>query len=200
MSAITGLFFRDGRLAYSEEIKKMNDLLSHRGPDGSGLWYEGSIALGHQMMHTTPESLYEILPFEHVNSDLVITADARIDNRNELAPLLGLKDVKSVSDSTYILMAYKKWGEKCPDKLLGDFAFAIWDKKNETLFCARDHMGVKPLYYFLSDSVFIFSTEIKALLGFPGVSNKLNELGVAFYLISIDLQHIIYTLMKLKPF
>ena len=73
-----------GEQLIPELIKKMNDKLSHRGPDGSAIWCEGSVALGHQMLWTTPESLHEKLPFHDEETGLVITADARIDNRKEL--------------------------------------------------------------------------------------------------------------------
>ena len=162
MSAITGIFYRNGRNVNYDQIKKMNDSISHRGKDGSGVWIEGSVALGHQMLHTTQESLLEKLPFKDETSGMVITADARIDNRTELALVLKLENNEKVPDSTFILKAYQKWGEMCPDKLLGDFAFAIWDPYKKQLFCARDHMGVKPFYYYLSDDALFFATEIKA--------------------------------------
>ena len=114
--------------------------------------------------------------------DLVITADARIDNRAELSEELGIRDEEDVSDSYFILKAYAKWGEDCPDKLLGDFAFVIWDKKEEKLFCARDHMGVKPFYYYLDEDMFVFGTEIKALFEVEGVPREINDLKVAFHL------------------
>lgn len=186
MSAITGIFRMDGLDVDPVEIKKMNDILAHRGPDGSRTWCEGSVALGHQMLHTTPESLHEMLPFEDEESGLVITADARIDNRKELSKELSVNDKENVSDSYFILKAYEKWGEKCPEKLLGDFAFGIWDKKAGIIFTARDHMGIKPFYYYLSDDVFVFGTEIKALLHVKGVPFKLNEQRAACYLMDID--------------
>lgn len=185
MSAITGIFYRDGRNVDERQIKKMNDRLSHRGPDGSAIWCEGPVALGHQMLYTTPESLHERLPFE--DGGLVITADARIDNRKELSEKLGIDDKVGVSDSYFILKAYQQWGEKCPEELLGDFAFAIWDKEKEKLFCARDHMGVKPFYYYLSDEAFYFATEIKAITNIPEVPVQLNEVKVAEYLISMQI-------------
>lgn len=186
MSAITGIFYRDGRKVDPELIKKMNNGLSHRGPDGSAVWCEGPVALGHQMLWTTPESLHEKLPFEDEESGLVITADARIDNRDELSKELNIEDKEEVSDSYFILKAYSRWGEDCPDKLLGDFAFAIWDKNEKKLFCARDHMGVKPFYYYLDDKMFVFGTEIKALFCVPEVPYNLNEQMVAFYLMGIN--------------
>ena len=180
MSAITGIFYRNGRSVDPKLIKSMNHRLSHRGPDGSKVWCEGSIAFGHQMLNTTPESLNEPLPFEE--NGMIITADARIDNRKELSKKLGIENKESVPDSYFILKSYQKWGEKCPEELLGDFAFAIWNKNNKTLFCARDHMGVKPFYYFISDNAFFFATEMKALFSIPEVPYRLNELTLASYL------------------
>jgi asparagine synthase (glutamine-hydrolysing) len=179
MSAITGIFMRNGKDVDPELMKKMNEKLSHRGPDGSAIWCDGPMGLGHQMLWTTQESLHEKLPLEENN--LVITADARIDNRDELSKELGLRDEEDVSDSYFILKAYEMWGDDCPDKLLGDFAFAIWDKKEEKLFCARDHMGVKPFYYYLDDDMFVFGTEIKAIFA-NEIPKKLNELRVADHL------------------
>ncbi len=182
MSGITGIFRRDGQDVDPADIKKMNDKIAHRGPDGSRVWCEGPVAFGHQMLHTTQESLHEILPFEDKESGLVITADARIDNRKDLAPLLGIEDNEYVSDSYFILKAYEKWGEKCPEELLGDFAFAIWDKNKEELFCVRDHIGIKQFYYYISENCFYFSTEIKAIFTDSSISRKLNELKLILFL------------------
>ncbi|AXV38901.1 lasso peptide isopeptide bond-forming cyclase [Methanobacterium sp. BAmetb5] len=182
MSGITGIFRRDGQDVDPADIKKMNDKIAHRGPDGSRVWCEGPVAFGHQMLHTTQESLHETLPFEDEESGLVITADARIDNRKDLAPRLGIEDKEYVSDSYFILKAYEKWGEKCPEELLGDFAFAIWDKNKEQLLCARDHMGVKPFYYYLSNDFFLFATEIKSIISAKEVSCKINKIKVAEYM------------------
>jgi len=182
MSAITGIFYRDGRNVNPEVIKKMNNILSHRGPDCSAIWSDGPIAFGHQMLYTTTESLNEILPFHDEKAGLVITADARIDNRKELSEELDIEDKEDVSDSYFILKSYEKWGEKCPEHLLGDFAFAIWDKKKKKLFCSRDHMGIKPFYYYSDDKLFIFGTEIKALFSIPEVNYDLNELKIGLYL------------------
>jgi len=148
MSAIIGIYNRTGQPVDPEALQGMTDILTHRGPDGQGVWASGPAGLGHRMLWTTPESLHETLPFADDAAGLTITADARIDNREELLPLLGLTDgpPEQVSDSRVILAAYAKWGEHCPEHLLGDFAFVIWDAAAQTLFCACDHFGVKPLY------------------------------------------------------
>jgi asparagine synthase (glutamine-hydrolysing) len=173
MSAIIGILYKSESLLDPKKLDRMNKVLNHRGPDGSGTWNDGPIGLGHQMLFTTPESIHEKLPKDE--EGLVITAEARIDNRNELSKELGLEDLKEIPDSYFILKAYQKWCENCPEKLLGDFAFAIWDKNKKQLFCARDHMGIKPFYYYINDDVFLLSTEIRAILEVLEFKPKLNE-------------------------
>lgn len=167
-------------------LERMVESVAHRGPDGAGVWSEGPIGLGHRMLHTTPESLHETLPLVNKTGDLVLTADARIDNRDELIGALGINGRRraEITDSELILSAYESWGERCPEKLLGDFAFAVWDRRRQILFCARDHMGVKPFYYW-SGRTFVFASEIKALLCVPEVPRRLNEVRVADYLVPI---------------
>lgn len=186
MSAIAGIYYLDTQPVERIDLQRMVDVLAHRGSDSTGIWSKGSIGLGHRMLWTTPESLHEQLPLVSQNGDLVITADARIDNRDELIALLGLTDRPlAITDSQVILAAYNKWGDRCPEKLLGDFAFAIWDRRRQKLFCARDVMGVKPFYYYRSNRVFIFASEIKALFCLPEVPRQLNELKVAYHLMPL---------------
>ncbi|MBW4577472.1 MAG: lasso peptide isopeptide bond-forming cyclase [Aphanothece sp. CMT-3BRIN-NPC111] len=185
MSAIAGIYYLDGRLVDRTDLERMVISLAHRGPNGSGIWCQGSVGFGHQMLWTTPESLQEKLPLVHQTGYFAITADARIDNRPELMAALSLKQQREISDSELILAAYEKWGERSPEKLLGDFAFVIWDKRRQVLFCARDHFGVKPFYYYRSHHIFVFATEIKALLCLPEIPRQLNETRVGDYLIPI---------------
>lgn len=184
MSAIAGFFGLDGRLASVSDIDRMIVALSHRGPDGHAVWLDAAVGLGHRMLHTTPESLREHLPCKR--GDLVITTDARIDNRAELIRLLGLgaQQPEPLSDSELILHAYRQWGENCPTRLLGDFAFSIWDASKQQLFCARDHFGVKPFYYFHQPGRrFVFATEIKAIFCFSDISRQLHETKVGDYML-----------------
>lgn len=187
MSGIAGVFYLDGRPVEQAEIERMTDILAHRGPDDGSIWCDGVVGLGHRMLWTTPESLREKLPLANSSGDLVITADARIDNRDELLPLLGLDDrpAGDVTDSQVILNAYEKWSEQCPEKLLGDFAFAIWDSRRQVLFCARDIFGDRPFYYYHSHGLFVFSSEIKSLFCLPEVPRKLDEVMVGYYLSNI---------------
>ena len=184
MSAICGIVNLDRQAVEVSAIERVMTALEAYGADGAVLWQEDNAALGHQMLHITPESLQEKLPWQDEVTGLVITADARIDNREELFAALTISPQagRELSDSQLILRSYIKWGEQCPSKLLGDFAFAIWDARHQKLFCARDIMGVRPFYYYSSKTCFVFASDIKGLLAAPMVSRQLNEVMIAVYL------------------
>lgn len=183
MSAIAGIYHLDGKPVERWELDNLTGALAHRGPDGSGRWSHGSVGLIHQMLQVTPESLGERLPLGE--GSFVVTADARLDNRAELcAELASDRPPVEVSDGLLILRAYQRWTTSAPERLLGDFAFAIWDQQRQWLFAARDHFGVKPFYYYSSPGLFAFATEIKALRALPGVPSRLNELRVADHLVA----------------
>ncbi len=185
MSGILGIYYRNQHLAKPDDLRLMLDVLAHRGTDGANIWCDGPVGLGHRMLWSTPESLLEQLPA--VRGKLTITADARIDNRDELIESLKLDSCppEKITDSDIILAAYAQWNEACAEKLLGDFAFAIWDGDRQTLFCARDHFGVKPFYYYASEACVIFATEIKAIFCVPEVPHQLNEVRIGDYLSSM---------------
>ena len=185
MSAIVGYLGLDGRPADAGDIQRMVESLAHRGADGRGTWLERNVALGHCMLHTTRESLTERLPLSRRN--LTITADARLDNRAELLRALSVDahGTDPISDSEIILAAFERWGEDCPQRLLGDFAFAIWDESRRELFCARDHFGVKPFFYcHEAGKRFVFGSEIKAIFTFPDIPRSLNEAKIADYMLA----------------
>ena len=186
MSGIVGIYYPSGQPVGLDKLEKMLDILVHRGADGVNFYCKSNVGLGHRMLWTTPESLSEQLPLTNQAGDLTITADARIDNRDELIAALSLQKLTSekISDSEIILAAYEKWRENCADKLLGAFAFVIWDRQQQQLFCARDHFGVKPFYYYHGDRRFIFASEIKAIVGLPEVPKEINEVRIGDYLTS----------------
>ena len=142
MSGLIGVFERQNTGLDPTVLSRMTAVMSHRGPDGMRHWQEGRVGLGHCMLHSTPESLHETLPLSDKHSGLAITADARIDNRQELISALRLKrrHPSTITDSELILGAYQKWAEQCVDHLIGDFAFLIWDAHKQQLFGARDHL------------------------------------------------------------
>lgn len=190
MSGIAVIYRLDEGSVEPEDLHRMLDKTSHRGPDGTNIMCkEGvpSVGLGHCMLWTTPESLCEKLPLFKSSSkgSLAITADARIDNRDELAKLLDLpnRPLEKVSDSEFILAAYEKWDSDCPEHLLGDFAFVIWDDTKQQIFCARDHLGVKPFFYhYAPHHAFAVASEIKGLLCLDWIPCRLNETRIADYL------------------
>ncbi len=177
MSVIFGKFNFGQKPVDSSELAKMQDALDHWSPDGKGNWIESTVGLGQLMLHNTPESLNEHLPFHETISGLVITADARLDNRDELFHKLDLPSTNSglIPDSTLILKAYQKYSSGCVEHLIGDFAFAIWDCRGQQLFCARDHMGVKPFFYYQDRNFFAFASEKKGILAIPEVNRDINK-------------------------
>ena len=184
MSGIAGIFFRDAREVERPHLERLLRPMERRGPHGSGEWREGSIGFVHTALWSTPESLEEHLPLTDARGELAITADARLDNREEVLAALGIDRPRAekLGDGELILRAYESWGESCAKRLVGDFAFAIWDGRRRLLFCARDHFGVKPLYYYLSSPVFLFASEIKALLRVPELPVLIHEPRIADYL------------------
>ncbi|MEM9219181.1 MAG: lasso peptide isopeptide bond-forming cyclase [Cyanobacteria bacterium P01_F01_bin.150] len=185
MSGIVGIYRIDDQPISNADLHRMLAKLEHRGPDGHNIWAKNKVGLGHCMLWTTPESLHEHLPTYYSGPSVSITADVRLDNRTELIKKLQLTEypASEITDSQLILEAYCKWGDRCPDHLLGAFAFAIWDERKQRLFCARDHMGVKPFYYhYRHGHTFAFASEMKALLCLEDVSNTLDELRIGEFL------------------
>ena len=186
MSGIAGLLALDGRPAERATASAMAHRLRRRGPDAQAAWADGPVALGHAMLRTTPESLGESLPLRA--GPYAVTADARLDNRDELLGLLegdlralGLWAAPAdVPDSSLVLGAYARWGEGGVEHLLGAFAFAIWDGRERRLVCARDPIGVRPLYLaHRPGRLLAFASEPKALFAVPGVEPEVDEARIA---------------------
>jgi len=177
MSAIFGKCNTDNQPVSNEEMGQMLTAMNQWPADDKHTWAGGNAGLGHLMLYNTPESLAERLPLCDSLAQLTITADARIDNRDELYALLSINTPagKLAPDSSIILLAYKKYGADCVKYLIGDFAFAIWDEREQQLFCARDQMGVKPFFYYHNDKFFAFASEKKGLLCLPGVDKAINK-------------------------
>ena len=196
MSAIAGLYLLDGREVGADPLPRMIGTMPHRSSDGTAVWRSGPVGLAHGAFHTTPESLHEALPLTNEGGTLTITADARIDNREELVGSLSVSTrAEPITDSELILAAYEAWGEGCLDRLVGDFAFAIWDARARAVFCARDYVGTRPLFYYHEPGrLFTLASEIKALLALTEVPEQLNEEKVADYLSTMreDLESTVY--------
>ena len=194
MSGICGLINLDGKPVAEKQLRSMTAMLEKRGPERTDIWRDGSAGLGHTLLATTPELKFERQPFIHRETGCVITADVRLDNRDELFGALGVGGQReSIGDAELILLAYLTWGEKCLDRLLGDFAFAIWDPRHQKLFCARDHFGLRPLYYHHAPGKrFLFASDARAILVLPQVPYRINEGRVADFLVP-ELEWVDYT-------
>ncbi len=176
MSAICGIVSLNQTPVPKESLASVMNALSHLGPDGSGFWTEGECGLGHQMFHITPESLHETLPYQDSETGLIITADARLDNREDLWEALGIPSTegRELPDSNLIIKSFQKWGEDCVNHFVGDFVFALWDGQLGKIILVTDHMGMRPVYYCQTKGSFVFATEIKGILAFPGVQTRLD--------------------------
>src|SRR3989339_1534797 len=164
MCGINGFNFSNEEL-----IRKMNAKVKHRGPDGDGVFVCGDASLGHTRLSIIDLSEKASQPMFSRDESLVLVFNGEIYNFQEIRDELRKKghQFRSNSDSEVILNSYIEYGVDCVQKFNGIFAFAIFDKKNKSLFLARDRMGVKPLYYYWDNNKFIFSSEIKAILEYP---------------------------------
>jgi len=183
MSAIGGIYRLHQRPVVREDLSRLMDEMKPLGREGQSLWLDGPVALIHSLTRFSHEELLDQQPL-HADR-LALTADLRLDNREELCRDLGIDPPRSrsMADSRLLFESYRKWGEDCPLHLLGDFAFAIWDDEKQKLFCARDHLGGFPFYYHHGLRFFAFATVARHLLSLPGVSSQLNESQIADLLV-----------------
>ncbi len=191
MSGICGIVRFDGQTVKKEEVQNILDAMQNCGNDTEGIWIDGNVGFGHKMLWATPESLHEKQPLISKDANMVLTADARIDNREELFEKLDINgsDFDVITDIDLILLSYQKWGEDCPKYLIGDFAFIIHDIKNKKFVCIRDHMGIKPFYYYLSKDKFIFASDIEPIFANFEIEKIPNIEGINNILSSSSLEY-----------
>jgi len=167
MCGISGVINKTQKVVNKKEIKTMNDLISHRGPDDEGYYFENNFAFGHRRLSILDLGKDGHQPMHYLDR-YTITYNGEIYNYIEIREEL-LNDgyiFNSHTDTEVILASYDKWGENCVNKFNGMWAFAIYDKAKEIIFCSRDRFGIKPFYYTNIDDKFIFGSEIKQLLEF----------------------------------
>lgn len=164
MTGICGLWYRDGRPA-AEGCARMRRALQIYGPHCAGQWDGGEIALGIQLFRMLPEDRFDRQPLVGGGGRFVLLADVRLDNRPELAAELGWSNerVREASDADYVLAAWEKWQDASFDKLIGDWAIAVWDGQAHTITLARDMMGMRPLFYHAGNGFFAFASMAKGL-------------------------------------
>lgn len=162
-------------------IQKMNNTVKYRGPDDEGIFLDEKISLGHRRLAILDLSEAGHQPMLSQDGSLVIVFNGEIYNFPDLKKkLAGFYNFRTQSDTEVILAAYQKWGYDCVKKLNGIFALAIWDKNKQELFLARDHLGVKPLYYYHDGDKLVFSSEIKGILAVP-VQKEINGDALNLY-------------------
>jgi asparagine synthase (glutamine-hydrolysing) len=183
MSGFAGILIEPGAVPDAAVMIRMARLIERHGGDGSHTQSGDGFSLAHSLLCTLLESVGETQPHS-LDGKTWIVGDVRLDARTELIEALQIKGqtARPESPDVYlVLLAWQVWGEKCVLNLLGDFAFAIWSSEDRSLFCARDHFGVKPFYYSLCESTFIFSNDLDAVRSHPAVSDELNEQAVCDY-------------------
>jgi len=181
MCGISGWFDTRGKQAPARDIARaMNDAIRHRGPDGEGFHFEPGLAFGHRRLAII-DLQTGAQPMFTEGKQIAIVFNGEIYNYRELRQLLECDGhhFETRSDTEVILRAWVQWGRDCVTRLHGMFAFALWDRRQETLFMARDRLGEKPLYYsLLHDGSLIFGSELKALTVHPKLARKLDPCAI----------------------
>jgi asparagine synthase (glutamine-hydrolysing) len=185
MSGFAGIVHLDGAPVSDALMRRMADALAFRGPGATTIWVGEGAAFAHTLLAATDESARERQPFT-IDGDVWIVGDARVDARRDL--IASLPDpqpagLTAAPDIELILRAYHAWGARCVDSLLGDFAFAVWDRPRAQLFAARDQMGVRPFYYAHIGSCVVFSNTLDCVRLHPLVSDRVNDLAIADFLL-----------------
>jgi asparagine synthase (glutamine-hydrolysing) len=184
-------------------LERMTAAIAHRGPDDSGFYSRPGVYLGHRRLSII-DVAGGLQPMSNETGRVWIVYNGEVFNHSDLRPALEAAghQYRSRCDTETILHAYEQYGSGCASRLRGMFAFAIWDENTETLFCARDRLGIKPYYYFYDGKTFAFASEIKALLEHPAISagfeDSLLAEHLAFGYVSSD-QTLFRGIRKLMP-
>ena len=184
---MSGVFhYKSSTRATEAGVSAMRDTLVHRGPDDAGTYLspDHSVGLGSRRLKIIDLSPMGHMPMADAAGELSITYNGEVYNFRELRAALEAKGhrFRSSGDTEVILAAYREYGPACVTRFNGMFAFAIWDERHRRLFCARDHVGVKPFYYAVQGGTFYFASEIKAILAHPDFKKEFDEEGAGLYL------------------
>ena len=194
MSVIAGLVRFTGAPVHIDDLAPAAARLAAPGVGKAAHWIEGSVGLVVRQRVVTDEDLFERQPWVGGGGRLILVYDGRIDNREELAAALdiSLNQSEIIPDGLLLLGALERWGEAALPRLIGDFALALWDTQNRKLLLARDQLGRRSLYYYQGNGFVAFATTYRALLALPGMPRKIDELGIADFLIQ-NTQHPVET-------
>jgi asparagine synthase (glutamine-hydrolysing) len=185
MTAIAGLWRFDGRPDAADGCRRMLAAQKIYGPHLGGQWANGSVALGRQLMRVLPEDAFDRQPLAAANGRFVLVADVRLDNRSELSEILRIPDTtgRAMCDAAFLLAAFDRWHDGCVERLVGDFAFALWDGRERRLWLARDALGQRPLYYHRGNGFFAFASMPKGLHALPEIPYEADEERIAEFLV-----------------
>lgn len=184
MSAIAGLWRLDDKPAQGADCARMLAAQEIYGPHDGRHWSDGALAMGRRLFRTLPEDAYDRQPLQSRDGRLVLVADVRLDNREELTATLGLPpaDVRQSCDAAILLASLERWGEGALDHLVGDFAFALWDAHAHKLLLARDFLGQRPLHFHRGQGFFAFASMPKGLHALAEIPRAPDEQMVAEFL------------------
>jgi asparagine synthase (glutamine-hydrolysing) len=188
MSGILAVINTDRSPILGQMIKRLTARLEYKGRHGSDSWTEEYVGLGYTLQQKSAQTTLPGHP-EGIDPLVKIVCSARLDARRELAASINLPnhyDLDTTPDSELIIKAYIKWGERCVDYLLGDFAIIIWDKRRNTIFCARDRFGMRQLYVAQVGSTFVLCNSIQCLLHYPGMPQGLSDQALGAFLLFGD--------------
>lgn len=183
MCGIAGIFNVGGEPVSPVVLRRMTDAIAHRGPDGEGFYSDGFVALGHRRLAILDLSPAGHQPMISASSQVVLSYNGEIYNFRELrAELQALgHQFRSHSDSEVLLNAWVQWGRDCVRRFNGMFAFAIWDKRDQSLYLVRDRYGIKPLYYARWGQTVLFGSEQKAILQHPAAKRVVDKEALLEY-------------------
>ena len=162
----------------------MSNAIAHRGPDGEGTFMDGPLGLGHRRLAILDLSPLGRQPMQTPDGRFTIVYNGEVYNFQELRVELESLGhcFRSRTDTEVLLHAYAHWGTSCVERFNGMFALAVWDQRRQELFLARDRYGIKPLYYAIHDNTFLFASEQKAILTYPGLRRDLDLEALLEYL------------------
>ena len=183
MCGLSGFIDRRAADGSGELLRRMNRRLAHRGPDAEGYYEQGAAHLGHRRLSVI-DIASSLQPMSSVDGRYTLVFNGEIYNFKALrSELEGLgRSFRTRGDTEVLLQAVEQWGEQSLQHLQGMFAFAIWDARDQTLFAARDHLGVKPFHYYWDGTLFAFASELKALVEHPDVSREIDLDALSLYL------------------
>lgn len=188
MSGIAGIIHFDQAPVIPGQLEAMLAALHARGPHGSQVCINGAVGLGLALLDAGEKHTARAIAASQPDQRCILALDGRLDNRCELLGRLNLaaSPDAAIDDGMLLLAAYDRWGEACTDHLLGDFAYALWDRQAQRLLCARDHFGVRPFYYYQAQNFFLLASSPYAILAARKTQHRLNPARIADFLTGLE--------------